>query len=77
MGMPNFYKCEICNDVYFPGTQLGEAELRAHYENSVGHDIDSVPTEYNVYRCHHQGCGVFKNTVCEMLEHDRTCHTGP
>jgi hypothetical protein len=78
MGMPDAYMCEICGiDVHFPGTPAGEADLRNHYENTARHDINMVPTEYNAYKCHHQNCNVYKETVCEIVEHDRSAHTGP
>lgn len=77
MGMPNAYKCEICSqNVYFPGTPEGEQLLQAHYESEVGHDISEVPTVKKAYQCHHSKCNVYKDTVCEMLQHDRATHTG-
>jgi hypothetical protein len=77
MGMPNAYKCEICsNDVYFLGTPEGEWALQTHYQKAAGHDISAVPTVKKAYHCHHSGCDVYKDTVCEMLQHDRSTHNG-
>jgi hypothetical protein len=77
MGMPNAYKCEVCQaPVYFDNTNAGRTQMQTHY-TSQRHS-QPVPDSPNAYKCHHDdNCPAAQKYAPDerlMIEHYRTEH---